>query len=69
MVIVNCGAGKSTFAKKISQVNGLEIIHLGQYYYKPNWEEMNSNEWEELIKKVPSKPNWIMDGNYGGTMV
>ena len=68
IVIGNCGAGKSTFAKKLSQINGLELIHLDQYYYTPDWEGMNSKEWQELVKKVSSKLTWIMDGNYCGTM-
>lgn len=68
MVIGNCGAGKSTFATKLSQINGLEVIHLDQYYYKANWQGMASKKWSELVKQLSSRPSWIIDGNYGGTM-
>lgn len=68
MVVGNCGAGKSTFAKKLSQIIDLKVIHLDQHYYKPNWQGMESKEWETLVKKLSLKPNWIMDGNYNRTM-
>ena len=68
MVIGCCGAGKSTFSKKLSEINGLEIIHLDQYYWQPNWEATNSVEWKNIIAQLSAKSSWIMDGNYGGTM-
>ncbi len=68
MIIGCCGAGKSTFSKRLSQLTGLEVIHLDQYYWKPNWEESDKEEWTDLVKKLAGKPQWIMDGNYGGTM-
>ena len=52
MVIGNCGAGKSTFAKEVSQLNGLETIHLEQNSYKPNWRGMDLNLWEKLVKDL-----------------
>lgn len=68
MVIGNCGAGKSTFSNRLSELVGLEIIHLDQYYYRPNWSGINSADWEKMIIELSSKSNWIMDGNYGGTI-
>ena len=68
MVIGNCGAGKSTFSNRLSELVGLEIIHLDQYYYRPNWSGINSADWEKMIIELSSKSHWIMDGNYGGTI-
>jgi adenylate kinase family enzyme len=39
LVIGCCGAGKSTFSRKLHHIINLELIHLDQYYHKPNWEE------------------------------
>ena len=68
MVIGCCGAGKSTFSKRLSIITELEIIHLDQYYWKPNWKETEKPEWNKIVKKLLTRPKWIMDGNYGGTM-
>ncbi len=68
MVIGCCGAGKSTFSKQLHDVTGLELIHLDQYHWKPNWVEMEKNAWEKTVQNLIEKPKWIMDGNFGGTM-
>jgi len=67
LVIGCCGAGKSTFSKKLQSIINLEIIHLDQYYHKPNWEETEQDEWKKIVNSLVQKPSWIMDGNYGGT--
>ena len=68
LVIGCCGAGKSTFSKKLQSILNLELIHLDQYYHKPNWEETKQEEWEKIVNSLVQKPSWIMDGNYSGTM-
>ena len=67
LVIGCCGAGKSTFSKKLQSIINLEIIHLDQYYHKPIWEETEQDEWKKIVNSLVQKPSWIMDGNYGGT--
>ena len=37
MVIGCCGAGKSTFSRRLHTVTGLELIHLDQQHWQPNW--------------------------------
>jgi adenylate kinase family enzyme len=68
MVIGCCGSGKSTFSKKLQSILKLELIHLDQYYHKPNWEEPEKAEWERIVYSLIQKPSWIMDGNFSGTM-
>lgn len=68
MVIGCCGAGKSTFSRKLNSITKIELIHLDQFYWKPNWGETKSEEWEKIVQHLADKPYWIMDGNYGGTM-
>ncbi len=68
MVLGCCGAGKSTFASALSSITGLELVHLDQYYWKPNWEETTSAEWEKIVQTLANKPLWVIDGNYGGTI-
>ena len=68
LVIGCCGAGKSIFSKKLQSILKLELIHLDQYYHKPNWEEPKKDEWEKTVHTLVQKPSWIMDGNYSETM-
>ena len=64
LVIGCCGAGKSTFSRKLQAITNLELIHLDQYYHKPNWEEPEKDEWEQVLRKLVKQKRWIMDGNY-----
>ena len=68
LVIGCCGAGKSTFSKKLHSLLNLELIHLDQYYHKPNWEDPKKVEWKRKVNNLVQKPSWIMDGNYSETM-
>ncbi len=68
MVIGSCGAGKSTFSKKLNEILKTELIHLDQQYWQPNWVETEKQVWEQKVRQLAEKPHWIIDGNYGGTM-
>jgi len=68
MVIGCCGAGKSTLAKELHNKTGLEVFHLDQYYWKPNWVETPKAEWEPIVDNLSKKETWIIDGNYNSTM-
>ena len=68
MVIGCCGSGKSTFSMKLRKKLKLPLIHLDQYYWRPNWTETPKGEWENIVKKLASKEDWIIDGNYGKTL-
>ncbi len=68
MVIGCCGSGKSTFSSKLAGITQLPIYHLDQYYWKPNWTEMDKPAWELIVQKLANKTHWIIDGNYGGTL-
>lgn len=68
LVIGSGGAGKSTFARRLHQLTGIELIHLDKIYWKPNWVESSKDEWRKTVENLIEKDSWIMDGNYGGTM-
>lgn len=68
MILGGSGAGKSTFARQLSQKTGLPLIHLDKEYWQPNWVEMETEIWQEKMQKLVEKTAWIMDGNYGGTL-
>lgn len=68
MVLGCCGAGKSTLSTALSSILGFEVIHLDQYYWKENWVETPKEDWSKVVASLVQKDQWIMDGNYSGTL-
>jgi adenylate kinase family enzyme len=69
LVIGSPGAGKSTFARRLGEKTGIEVIHLDRLYWKPNWvETTDKDKWRAIVKKALEGDAWIIDGNYSGTL-
>lgn len=68
LVIGSGGAGKSTFANQLGAILELPVIHLDQAYWKPGWEKPSKEEWSATIEQLVAQNEWIMDGNFGGTL-
>lgn len=68
LIIGSSGAGKSTLSKRLSAKTGLKIIHLDKIYWKPNWTEPEKDEWKKTLEKALRGDEWIMDGNFSGTL-
>ena len=68
LVIGSSGAGKSTFSRRLSDLTGIEIIHLDKLHWKPNWTEPSKEEWKTTLEKAMCGETWIMDGNYSNTL-
>ncbi len=68
LIIGSGGAGKSTFARRLGEKTGLEVIHLDKLHWKPNWTETPKDEWQKIVGEIIKGGEWIMDGNFGGTM-
>ncbi len=68
IIIGNCGAGKSTLARKIHDLTQLRLIHLDQEYWLPDWVEPDLEIWSKKLTELLSLEEWIIDGNYGSSM-
>lgn len=68
IILGSCGAGKSSLAKKLGGALNIEVIHLDQHYWKPNWERSNRPEFRKKVRKLVQGDKWIMDGNYRNTL-
>jgi adenylate kinase family enzyme len=68
LIIGSGGAGKSTFARQLSEILKLEVIHLDALYWQAGWVETPKPEWKERVEEVLKRDAWIMDGNYSGTL-
>lgn len=67
IVIGSGGSGKSTFSRELGAITGLPVVHLDALFWKPNWTATPKDEWAEVVRREIEKPEWIMDGNFGGT--
>ena len=68
VIIGSDGAGKSTLARRLGAATGIEVFHLDKLYWKPNWTKTPKDEWLKTVENLLCKDEWIMDGNFGGTM-
>ncbi len=67
-MITGCGgAGKSTFSLALSEKLGLPVYHLDKYYWR-DWKETPAEEWKRTVTDIADKDEWIIDGNYSGTL-
>ena len=68
LIVGSCGAGKSTFARRLSQAVRLEVLHLDRLYWQPQWVETPKEDWRERVAEIVKGEAWIIDGNYSGTL-
>jgi len=68
LVIGSGGAGKSTFALRLSAILNMEVIHLDSLYWTSGWVEMPKDRWRAVVEELLQRDSWIIDGNYGGTL-
>lgn len=68
ILIGSGGSGKSTLARQIGTKLNLNIYHLDALFWKPNWVGVPRSEQIAVQKDLVKKKEWIIDGNYGGTL-
>lgn len=65
VIIIGCpGAGKSTFARKLSEVTGLPLFYLDMIWHKPDETNISREEFDRKLNELLKKDRWIIDGNY-----
>ena len=67
-IIGSAGTGKSTLARRLGELTGLDVVHLDALYWHPGWVATPDDEWDAIVTEVVSRKSWITDGNYGRTM-
>lgn len=68
LIVGSGGAGKSTLARKLGAILGIEVIHLDTLFWKPGWIESEKEEWEAKVRAAIGRESWILDGNFSGTL-
>ena len=67
VVGISAGVGKSTFARRLGDILGIEVTHLDALFWKPGWVEATLEEFAAPQRKIVKKPQWIIEGNYSNT--
>lgn len=69
IMVVGCpGSGKSTFARKLQDYNGIPLYHLDMFYHRPDKTITPSDEFDSKVEELCQKEEWILDGNYMRTI-
>ena len=68
ILIGSGGSGKSTLAKQLGNKLNIKVHHLDVLFWKPNWEGVPKEEQRTVQNELVKEDEWIIDGNYGGTM-
>jgi len=68
IVIGSGGSGKSTLARSLGEKLNIQVYHLDALFWKPNWVGVPKDEQRIVQNELVRKQQWIIDGNYGGTM-
>ena len=64
LVLGSSGSGKTTFARQLHELLGIELIHLDTHFWKPGWISTPVEIWREHVATLAARPAWIMDGTY-----
>lgn len=67
-IIGSGGAGKSTLARDLSEKLAIDVFHLDALFWQPNWVLTSREKQREIQMQLVTKEQWIIDGNYGGTL-
>lgn len=69
VIIIGCpGAGKSTFARKLSAKTGLPLHYLDIIWHKADRTNITPEEFDTILSEKIKNDRWIIDGNYLRTM-
>ncbi len=69
VIVIGCpGAGKSTFARKLSSKTGLPLYYLDMIWHLPDKTTIGRDEFITRLEEISGGDEWIMDGNYLHTL-
>lgn len=67
IVVGRSGTGKSTFSRKLSEITKINVYHLDNIYWNKDKSHVSRDVFDEKLKEIFSKNEWIIDGDYSRT--
>lgn len=61
-IIGNAGTGKSTLAQCIGKLLAIEVHHLDQLLWRPDWQIASEDEFARIHAELIARPRWIIEG-------
>ncbi|MBO6262461.1 MAG: adenylate kinase [Bacilli bacterium] len=69
ILVIGCpGAGKTYFAKALSKIIGIPVIHMDNLYWNKDKTSISEEELENKLLPYLKEDKWIIDGNYHDTL-
>ena len=69
VLVIGCpGAGKSTFARKLTALTGLPLHYLDMIWHRPDRTTISREEFDKKLDEILLTDEWIIDGNYLRTL-
>lgn len=66
-VVGTSGSGKSTFARRLAELLSIPHIEMDTLFWRPNWKNLNDEEFCSTLEEKLSRGAWVLDGNYTRT--
>ena len=64
IVVGTTASGKSTLARKLSQILEIPHVQLDVLNWGPNWTEVGDEVFFQRIQTAVQNEGWVVDGNY-----
>jgi adenylate kinase family enzyme len=64
VIIGSAGTGKSTFARKLSSILNIKVIHLDRIFWKRGWREKPMDTRIDILQRLVQEKEWIIEGSY-----
>ena len=61
-IIGNGGSGKTTLGFLLHETLKLPLYHLDQYYWEPNWQRKNVQDFVSIHAQLCTNEQWIIEG-------
>lgn len=58
------GSGKTTTARRLARILGIQHIELDALNWQPGWQQVKTEIFRERVTKAIAGPAWVTDGNY-----
>ena len=64
LVMGSSGSGKSTFARRLSDITGIPFVSVDALFWRPGWVQSDRESFHARLTEAALQPRWIMDGNF-----
>jgi len=64
VIIGTSCSGKTTLARKLSEILHIPHIELDTLFWKKNWQIEEKNRFREKVSRAVEQDTWVMDGNF-----